>query len=214
MFNEQNTVEDYVKDLLAKQGWTFVSKEKLSRKETDVLAEKEVLDALIRLNPTIQEYEDRAEEVLYKLRMIISSARGTGLVKTNEEFSKWIRNEKTMPFGENGEHVSINLIDYDNLENNKFIVTTQYTYISGQNRRADLVLLVNGLPLVIGECKTPVINPETPAIENVTIIKEVVKTAGIYPSLRLNVLMSKSERTAKKIIEITKGSIIVLPHKI
>jgi type I restriction enzyme, R subunit len=156
MFNEQNTVEDYVKDLLAKQGWTFIPKEKLSRKETDVLSEKEVLDALIRLNPTIQEDEDRAEEVLYKLRMIISSARGTGLVKTNEEFSKWIRNEKTMPFGENGEHVSINLIDYDNLENNKFIVTTQYTYISGQNRRADLVLLVNGLPLVIGECKTPV----------------------------------------------------------
>jgi len=155
-FNEQNTVENYVKDLLAKQGWTFIPKEKLSRKETDVLAEKEVIDALIRLNPTIQDDEDRAEEVLYRLRMIISSARGTGLVKTNEEFSKWIRNEKTMPFGDNGEHVSINLIDYDNIKNNNFIVTTQYTYISGQNRRADIVLLINGLPLIIGECKTPV----------------------------------------------------------
>ncbi len=155
-FNEQNTVEDYVRDMLVKHGWTFVPKEKLPRQETDVLVEKHVRDALIRLNPTIEEDPDRAEEVLYKLRAIIVSARGTGVVKTNEEFTRWIRNEKTMPFGENGEHVSVKLIDYDNLENNEFIVTTQYTYISGQNRRADLVLLVNGIPLVIGECKTPV----------------------------------------------------------
>src|SRR3989344_5775932 len=156
MFNEQNTVEDYVRDLLVKHGWTYVSKEKLPRNETDVLVEKHIKEALIRLNPLIAEDHDRAEEVLYKLRAIIVSARGTGIVKTNEEFTKWIRNEKTMPFGENGEHVSIKLIDYDNPKNNEFIITTQYTFISGQNRRPDLVLLINGIPLIIGEAKTPV----------------------------------------------------------
>lgn len=156
MFNEQNTVEDYVKDLLVKHGWTYIPKEKLPRQETDVLIEKYVKEALIRLNPTIAEDHDRADEILYKLQAIIVSARGTGIVKTNEEFTKWLRNEKTMPFGENGEHVSIKLIDYDNPKNNEFIVTNQYTFISGQNRRADLVLLVNGIPLIIGECKTPV----------------------------------------------------------
>ena len=63
-----------------------------------------------------------------------------------------------MPFGERGEHVSIKLIDYENPENNEFIVTTQYSFTPKKNlnRRPDLVLLVNGIPLVIGEAKSPV----------------------------------------------------------
>jgi len=61
-----------------------------------------------------------------------------------------------MPFGERGEHVSIKLIDYENPRNNQFIVTTQFKFTTNQSRRADLVLIVNGIPLVIGEAKTPV----------------------------------------------------------
>ena len=156
MFNEENSVENYVRDLLIEKGWTYVPYDKLERKETDVLVEKQVTDALIKLNPTIAEDPDRAEEVLYRLRAIILSARVTGLIKANEEFSKWLKNEKTMPFGENGEHVSINLIDFDEIENNQLIVTTQYSFTSGPTKRPDIVLLVNGIPLVIGELKTPI----------------------------------------------------------
>ena len=153
-FNEENTVEDYVKDLLeSKHKWTYVSPKDLKRQENDVFVEESVRNALIKLNPEIKENNDLAEEVLYKLRAIIISAKGTGLVKTNEEFSKWVRNQKTMPFGENSEHTTVNLIDFDNIDNNEFIVTTQYSYV---NKRPDLVLLVNGLPLIIGEAKTPV----------------------------------------------------------
>ena len=67
-----------------------------------------------------------------------------------------LRNEKTMPFGEHGEHASVNLIDYNDLSRNEFVVTTQFRFIAGQSRRADLVFLINGIPLVIGEAKTPV----------------------------------------------------------
>lgn len=155
-FNEQNTVEDYIKDILVKMGWKFVPREQLPRKDQDILVEEHVKKALIKLNPEIKEKPERADEVLYKLRAIIISVKGTGIVKTNEEFSKWIRNEKTMPFGENGEHTSIKLIDFDNIGKNDFIVTTQYSFSNSQTRRPDLVLLVNGIPLVIGEAKTPV----------------------------------------------------------
>ena len=155
-FNEQNTVEDYVRDILVKMGWKFVPREYLPRQDSDVLVEEHVKNALIKLNPEIKEKPERAEEVLYKLRAIIISVRGTGIAKTNEEFSKWLRNEKTMPFGENGEHASVKLIDFDNIGNNEFIVTTQYSLSNSQNRRPDLVLLVNGIPLVVGEAKTPV----------------------------------------------------------
>lgn len=155
-FNEQNTVEDYIKDLLTKMGWNFIPNSQLPRQDQDVLVEEHLKEALIKLNPEIAEKPDRAEEILYKLRAIIISVRGTGIVKTNEEFSKWLRNEKTMPFGENGAHTSVKLIDFDDINNNNFVVTTQYSFTSGQNRRPDLVLLVNGIPLVIGEAKTPV----------------------------------------------------------
>ena len=154
MFNEENVVENRFRDSLVEQGWKFIEPKKLPRQENDILVEDYVKEALIKLNPEIKENPELAEEVLYKLRAIIISVRGTGLVKTNEEFSKWIKNQKTMPFGDNGEHTSIKLIDFDNIENNNFVVTTQYSYSSGMTKRPDLVLLVNGIPLVIGEVKT------------------------------------------------------------
>ena len=62
-----------------------------------------------------------------------------------------------MPFGADGEHVTVRLIDLEDIERKQYVVTTQYTVRSGANeRRADLVLLVNGLPLVVIEAKTAV----------------------------------------------------------
>lgn len=155
-FTEQNSVENYVRDLLVPLGWVFVPACELKRQESDVLLEESVKAALERLNPQIKTDPVKGEEVLYRLRAIVLSARGSGLVKANEEFSKWLRNEKTMPFGERGEHVSVNLIDYEDLSSNEFVVTTQFKFVAGQSRRPDLTLLVNGIPLVIGEAKTPV----------------------------------------------------------
>jgi type I restriction enzyme R subunit len=60
-----------------------------------------------------------------------------------------------MPFGPNNQHTTVRLIDFDELKNNQFVVTTQYTFRTPE-KRFDLVLLVNGIPLVIGEAKTPV----------------------------------------------------------
>jgi type I restriction enzyme R subunit len=174
-FNEQNSVEDFIRDLLVKMGWKFIPKDSLPREETDVMVEEHVKKALIRLNPTIAQDPDRAEEILYSLRAIIISVKGTGIVKTNEEFSRWLKNEKSRPFGKNGEHVPINLIDYDNPKNNEFVVTTQYSFTSSQTRRPDLVLLVNGIPLVIGEVKTPV-RPAVSWVDGAIQLEEYQKT--------------------------------------
>ena len=73
-------------------------------------------------------------------------------------------NEGALPIarGPNGEHVTIHLIDLANVERNQYVVTTQYTYRAGSTeKRADLVLLVNGLPLVLIEAKTPVRSSES-----------------------------------------------------
>ncbi len=120
-----------------------------------MLVEGQLRDALVRLNPDIAVEADRADDVLYRLRAILMNVRTDGLVKANEEFAAWLAGERSIPFGADGEHVTVRLVDLEDVERNQYVVTTQYTVRSGANeRRADLVLLVNGLPLVVMEAKT------------------------------------------------------------
>ena len=157
MFNESNTVEAFIRDRLKRIGWEFIEHATLPRQSQDVLVEDHLRDTLLRLNPTIAERPERADEVLYRLRAAIMTVRDTGLVKANEEFAAWLLGERSMPFGENGEHVTIRLIDFDDMKQNRFVVTQQFTFRAGKTeKRADLVLFVNGMPLVVIEAKTPV----------------------------------------------------------
>lgn len=178
-FNEGNTVEAHLRDILAGLpttrpeevsaglaraggrlsglGWQFIGPADLPRQAQEVLVEPYLRNALIRLNPRIAENPERVDDVLYRLRAIIMGARSDGLVKANEEFAAWLLGERSMPFGKNGEHITIRLIDFEDVERNSFVVTQQFTIRAGKTeKRADLVLLVNGIPLVLIEAKTPV----------------------------------------------------------
>jgi type I restriction enzyme, R subunit len=178
IFNEANTVEAFIRDILCGKvtqitpsqpglsrtnrkingvGWHYLPSQSIPRQPQEVFVETFVRDALIRLNPEIAANPNRAEEVLYRLRAILLSVRSDGLIRANEEFTTWLRGDRTMPFGTNYEHTTVRLIDFENLENNQYILTSQYIYRAGaESRRADLVLLVNGFPLVLIEAKTPV----------------------------------------------------------
>ena len=177
-FTEASTVESLIRDLLcggvihytaagsglarrtgrlAGLGWHYLAPANVPRQLHEVFAEDWVRAALIRLNPEIAEDPDRADEVLYKLRAVVLAVRSDGLIKANEEMTAWLRGDRSMPFGPNHEHTTVRLIDFENLENNHYVVTSQFTFRAGPaERRADLVLLVNGLPLVVIEAKTPV----------------------------------------------------------
>jgi type I restriction enzyme, R subunit len=177
-FNEANTVEAFIRDLLcggatpdtkagpglarhnnqiSGLGWHYFSHKILPRQAQETLVEDHLSEALIRLNPAIAAQPNRVDDVLYRLRAIIMGVRSDGLVKANEEFTAWLTGGKSMPFGENGEHVTIKLIDFDDLEQNLYVVTQQYSFRAGKTeKRADLVLLINGMPLVLIEAKTPV----------------------------------------------------------
>lgn len=136
--------------------WTYMAATALPRQPGEVMVEPWVREALIALNPEIAEQPDRADEVIYALRAILLSVQGDGLVRANENFMAWLRGEKTMPFGPNGEHVAVRLVDFTQPAKNRLTVTNQWTYQTGSVvKRFDVVFLVNGLPLVIGEAKTP-----------------------------------------------------------
>jgi len=136
--------------------WTYAAATALPRQPGEVMAEPWVREALIALNPEIEEQPDRADEVIYALRAILLSVQGDGLVRANENFMAWLRGEKTMPFGEAGQHVPVRLVDYTQPGKNRLTVTNQWIYQTGSiEKRFDVVFLINGLPLVIGEAKTP-----------------------------------------------------------
>ncbi|HRJ72113.1 MAG TPA: type I restriction endonuclease subunit R [Terrimicrobiaceae bacterium] len=136
--------------------WNYEVVTSLPRQTGEVMVEPWVREALIALNPEIAEQPDRADEVIYALRAILLSVQGDGLVRANENFMAWLRGEKTMPFGPNGEHVTVRLVDFSQPDRNRLTVTNQWVFQVGTVvKRFDVVFLVNGLPLVISEAKTP-----------------------------------------------------------
>lgn len=177
MFNELNSVEHFFVHRLTgvnlnevKSGnaveepipsydalkWRYVPSELLKRDITEVLLEKELKESLCRLNPDINRNPENADEVIRKLRAILITVANVGLVRANEEFAKWLRNEYSLPFGKNGEHVKIKLIDYTELKNNSFILTNQFKVHARETKIPDVVMFINGIPVVVGELKTPV----------------------------------------------------------
>lgn len=157
--NLNNAHNDTVADGVVEYGevkWKYVQADLLQREIGEVLLEKELKAALCRINPEINEQPERAEEVIHKLRAILITVNNVGLVRANEEFAKWLRGEVTLPFGKNNAHVKIKLIDFDELKNNSFILSNQLKVKARETKIPDIALFVNGIPLVVGEAKTPV----------------------------------------------------------
>jgi len=157
IFNEANSVRDFVRDQVTSAQVPFVPGSSLPRTTSDVLLESQVKMALIRLNPEIATDPAKAEPVLHNLRAILLSARTSSHpVVANEEFTAWLTGQRSMPLGKDGEHVTVRLIDFDNPESNEWTISTEVTFVQGRvEKRFDLVLWCNGFPLVVGEAKSP-----------------------------------------------------------
>ena len=161
-FNEDNTVEQLFIETLKKNGWKYIPAEQLDRELSDVMVESMVKNALIRLNPEIEEEPSRADEVIYKLRTMLQPFPADNLVAQNEAFKKKVFEENSYPFGKDGKPTPIKLfgtLKKEELDKNEYVVTNQWVYPTVENgKRFDIVLLINGLPVAIGELKTPVRN--------------------------------------------------------
>ena len=160
MFNEDNTIEQMILLKLQQNWWHYVPAEELPRQQNEVLVESMVKAALIRLNPEIAEDVSRADQVIYKLRTLINTTKEHNLVSQNEKFKKLIFEENSFPFGKDGRMTPIKFfgtMTEEELAKNEYVVTNQWVYpMEKGGKRFDIVLLVNGFPLVIGELKTPV----------------------------------------------------------
>ena len=121
-----------------------------------MLVEPYLREALIRLNPEIAAQPDRADEVIYQLRAILLSVRSDGLVRANEDFTAWLRGEKIDALRPE-QRARPRAPDRLRRPGQQPLRRHQPVHLPGRRaeRRFDVVLLVNGMPLVIGEAKTP-----------------------------------------------------------
>ncbi len=192
MFNELNSVEHFIIHLLSGvnlnsgefrdpageygPAWEYVAPGDMDREQNEVLLIEELKAALVRLNPEIAAQPELADEVIYKLRAILLGVRTDGLVKANEEFHRWLVGDRTMPFGEHNRHVPVRLIDFDEVSANRYVVTNQFRIRRQETKIPDVVLFINGLPVVVGEAKTA-IRSSISWLDGATEIHEVYENA-------------------------------------
>ena len=153
MFDE-GTVENLYIGRAIGMGWEYVEAENVPRYKDSVLVEQWLMEALLRLNPIT---EEQAEQVIFKLRASIMSCHDIdSLVEANSHFRNLIYEENTYPFGKDGDFIPIRFFS-DNDDENHCVVTNQWEFprasVDG-GKRLDLVFLINGIPLVVGEVKS------------------------------------------------------------
>ena len=167
-FGEESTVQRLVVETLAGLGWEHVPADALDREPDDVVVESNLVAALVRLNPVIAEKPERVDEVLRPLRSLILSAATEGVVQVNEELVRWLRGHRTVRFVGTDDFVPVRLIDFDDPASNQMVVSgpgfghtgrhteVQYPKPSTQGGSAfDVVLWINGIPVSVGETKSP-----------------------------------------------------------
>ncbi len=157
VFNEANSVQAPIVELLKAAGWTYLSGASLERAHESVLLEADLTAALIRLNPRIAEDPARVHEILSRLRMLPLAVADDGLVRTNETFTSWLRGHENHQYTGTAFHEPVQLIDFANPTANTLVVSAEVTFgVPGHSCRFDIVLWVNGIPVVVGETKTAV----------------------------------------------------------
>ena len=156
VIGELNSVQAPLVEAMKEVGWTYVPGHALDRAEEQPFVESEVIAALSRLNPAVGSNPVRVDEVMGHLRALTLATANDGLVETNREFTRWLRGLHTHTFDAAEGAVPVRLIDFEDLRNNTFVVSDEVRFgVPGHIARFDLVLWVNGFPLVVGELKTP-----------------------------------------------------------
>ncbi len=155
-FNEDNTVEQMLINAAGNAGWIYVEPDQIPRLPDEVFVTEWLNRALLELNDITP---DQAEQVIHKLRAVVYSCNSVDdLVAANDQFRKMLFEENSYPFGPDGDNINIRFFS-DDMAKNRCVVTNQWQYprLSHEGgKRLDLVYLINGIPLVIGEAKTPV----------------------------------------------------------
>jgi type I restriction enzyme R subunit len=146
--NYENAVIEVFRDAL---GYKYVYAPDLMRDYTDPLWTDDLLPALRRVNPKLP--EAALSEAVYKLR----NFEGGTFYQKNAQFMDYLQNGVSVNYYDKGEQRAalVYLVDYENVERNTFTIANQWTITENSEKRPDIIVFLNGLPLVIFELKSP-----------------------------------------------------------
>lgn len=180
-FYTEADYENSIIELFQNMGYRYVYAPDLERDFRSPLYEEELLSALHRLNPKMP--EDAIADALFKLK----NFENAELVQKNELFMDYLQHGIEVRYFVKGEERSglVYVVDYKNPENNSFVVANQWTFIENSNKRPDVLLFLNGLPIVLIELKSPS-REETDASEGYLQIRnymQEIPSMFIYNSI-------------------------------
>ena len=148
----EDMFEQAIIELFGNMGYSHIYAPDMERDYSSPVLDSMLLDSLIKLNKGLP--LDAINDAMAKLRDFDTGS----LLQKNMQFMDYLQNGVPVRYFEKGEERSslVYLIDYDNVEKNSFYVVNQFAYIeNGNNRRPDVILFINGLPLVLMELKSP-----------------------------------------------------------
>ena len=191
---ENSIIELFQNDL----GYEYAYGPDIERDFYSPLYEDVLIESLYRLNRSLP--DDAIQDALFKLKNFENSE----LVQKNAIFMDYLQNGIPVRFFVDGEEHSsiVYLVDYKNLENNSFIVANQWTFIENINQRPDVILFLNGLPVVLIELKSPS-REETDASEAYRQLRNYMQE---IPSMFIyNAICVMSDQLTSKAGTITSG---------
>ena len=191
---ENSIIELFQNDL----GYEYIYGPDIERDFHSPLYEEVLLNALHRLNSGLP--DDAIQDALFKLKNFENGE----LVQKNAVFTDYLQNGIEVKYFEDGEERSsiVYLVDYKNPDNNSFIVANQWTFIENSNKRPDIILFLNGLPVVLMELKSPS-REETDASEAYRQLRNYMQE---IPSMFIyNAICVMSDQLTSKSGTITSG---------
>jgi len=197
VYTEAN-YENSLLELFQNMGYSYVYGPDLERDFRSPLYEDELEAALRRINRDMP--NDAISDALFKLHNFENGE----LVQKNAVFMDYLQHGIEVRYFVNGEERSglVYLVDYKNTNNNSFVVANQWTFVENSNKRPDVLLFLNGLPVVLVELKSPS-RDETDASEAYTQIRNYMHE---IPSMFIyNCICVMSDQLTSKAGTITSG---------
>ena len=197
-FYTEADYESTIIELFENMGWRHVYGPDLDRDYRDPLYEEVLDDAIRRINPDMPESAIR--EAIFKLKNFDNA----DIVHKNGVLMDYIQHGVEVRYLVGSEERAglVYLVDYKNPDNNSFVIANQWTFIENSNKRPDVLLFLNGLPVVLMEFKSPS-REETDASEAYAQIRNYMHE---IPSMFIyNCICVMSDHLTSKAGTITSG---------
>ncbi len=148
---KESNFENSIIELFQSMGYRYIYGPDVLRDFNSPLFDTELSDSLHRLNPNLP--EDAIKDALYKLQNFDNAE----LVQKNEIFMNYLQHGIEVRYHANGEDHSAlaYLVDYKDPDNNSYIISNQWSFVENAPHRIDVLLFLNGLPIVLMELKSP-----------------------------------------------------------